>query len=285
MKEQKWRLSKSSINFGGNECDWSTTLRPDYAKGSPVPAKQALPRCAGISYNAQQGLYKNGSTVSLGSDAPEYYRANAMPNLQKEHSDWQDYRGKKDEVFAGLIRKSSLKLGSDKWFYTKSTMREMLEESAKHGYAVDVSAIADQRAKNLEIKKALRRSQICLGTDKTTDYFQANALPNYTPQQVIETKQKSALDPKLAKELRKTNYVLGDDRLMEYTSVAHDQFPVMKNDTDFVAIKKKQAELVTQLRSTQFTIGDGSPVVYKKTSEMKNWYLPETYDRPRTPAL
>ena len=127
-------------------------------------------------------------------------------------------------------------------------MREMLEESAKYGYAVDVKAIAEQRAKNAEIKKALRRSQLVLGPDKETDYFQANALPSYTTEQVLKVKKMSALDPKMAKQLRKTNYVLGDDRLMEYTSVMRDQFPVMKNDTDFAGIKKKQAELLKQLR-------------------------------------
>ena len=131
MKEQKFRLSKSSVTFGDNSCEWSTTLRPHF--GKPAPKHGAAPVAAGISYNAVQGLYKNESKVSLGSDKIEYVRANALPNLQKEHPDWQDYRGKKDEVFAGLIRKSSLKLGSDQWFYKKSTMREMLEVRREGG--------------------------------------------------------------------------------------------------------------------------------------------------------
>ena len=283
MKEQKYRLSKSSVTFGDNSCDWSTTLRPHFSK--PAPAPSPTPAAAGISYNAVQGLYKNESNVCLGSDRRESVRANEMPNLQETHGDWQDYRGKKDEVFAGLIRKSSLKLGSDQWFYKKSTMREMLEESAKYGYKVDLKAIHEQREKNAKIKKALRASQIVLGADGPTDYFQANSLPHYTAETIKETRLKSQLDPTLAKTLRKTSYVLGDDRLVTRTSCMSDQFPVLENDNDFAAIKRQQKELVTQLRSTQFEIGDGSPVNYKRTSEMKNWFSPETYERPRTPAL
>ena len=83
MKEQKHRLSKSSIQFGDNTCDWSTTLRPYFS--TKPPERKSPPKPAGISYNAQQGLYKNESTVSLGSDKIEYYRANALPNLQDEH--------------------------------------------------------------------------------------------------------------------------------------------------------------------------------------------------------
>ena len=43
----RYRLSKSSINFGGNECDWSTTLRPNYSKAAPIAAP--TPTAAGIS--------------------------------------------------------------------------------------------------------------------------------------------------------------------------------------------------------------------------------------------
>jgi len=150
---------------------------------------------------------------------------------------------------------------------------------------VDLKAIQEQRQKNAEIKKALRTSQLVLGTDTTTDYFQANALPAYSAQTIHETRLKSQLDPKLAKELRKTSYVMGDDRIITTQSVMSDQFPVLKNDTDFAAIKKQQKALVKQLRSTQFEIGDGTPVKYKRTSEMKDWFSPETYERPKTPAL
>jgi hypothetical protein len=140
MKEQKFRLSKSSINFGDKTCDWNTTLRPDFSQGCPLPGKRPESIPAGITYNASTSAYKNSSKVSLGSDKIAYGNSNAMPDWTKTHplgakggdgSSWNDYRGHKDEVFAGLIRKSSIKLGSENWFYKKSTMREMLEESAK----------------------------------------------------------------------------------------------------------------------------------------------------------
>jgi hypothetical protein len=283
MAEQKFRLSKSSINFGDKTCDWNTTLRPDMSKGPAYKHSfPAVGQAAGITYNASTSAYKNSSNVSLGSDAIVYGTSNVMPNLQQTHPDWDDYRGKKDVVFSGLIRKSSIRLGSEEWFYKKSTMREMLEESAKGCYAVDVHARAAQKTKNEEVKKALRRSQIVLGSDET-EYHRSNAMPWFSGE--VVSSNKYTIDPNIAKGLRKTNFVMGDDRLMERQSCMSSQFPVWKNDTDFVAIKKKQKELVTQLRSTQIQLGDGSPTNYKKTSEMKNWYLPETYERPRTPAL
>jgi len=283
MKEQKFRLSKSSISFGDNSCDWNTTLRPNFSKGAAY--KHQFPQVgtpAGITYNANTSSYKNSSNVTLGTDKMEYGSSNAMPNLQETHPDWNDYRGHKDEVFSGLIRKSSIKLGSDEWFYKKSTMREMLEESAAGCYAVDHDARAAQKGKNEEIKKALRRSQIVLGSD-APDYHSSNAMPNFTGKQVLDNMH--VINPNIAKGLRKTNFVMGDDRLMETQSACHAQFPAMDNTNDFAAIKKKQQELVLQLRSTQISLGDGSPMSYKKTSEMKNWFEPETYERPRTPAL
>ena len=85
MKEQKYRLSKSSVNFGGQECDWTTTLRPNFGSSDPIggPLGRApMAKAAGITYNAQSGLYKNSSQVSLGSDelkAEDYVQAGTMP--------------------------------------------------------------------------------------------------------------------------------------------------------------------------------------------------------------
>ena len=188
-------------------------------------------------------------------------------------------------MFAGLIQKSSVKLGSDRFFYTKSTMREMLEESAKHGFAMDTGAIEAQRKKNNDTMKRLRTSTLTLGPDTTTDYFQANAMPHFTSEVILDNKKKSALDPKLAVELRRSKFELGDQRIMETQSVMRDQFPPLKNDNDWKGMKEKQRQLVVALRSTQFEIGDGTPVNYKRTNEMKNWSSPETYLRPRTPRL
>ena len=206
-----------------------------------------------------------------------------MPNPQKTHPNtWRDYCGTKDEQFTGLIRKSSIKLGSDEWFYKKSTMQVMREESAKFGFSVDVDGMAAQKKKNIEVQKRLRRSQIVLGSDKV-EYHRSNEMPHFTGETVKNNK--FTIDPEVAKGLRKTNFVMGDDRLQVKQSTMHSQFPVWENDTDFVGIKKKQKELVQQMRSTQIDLGDGSPINYKKTSEMKNWFNPETYERPRTPAL
>ena len=87
MKEQKFRLSKSSVNFGGQECDWSTTLRPNFS-GTAPPIKK-IGEAAGITYNAQQSLYKNSSNVSLGSDvlrAEDYVQAGTMPRFHEQVS-------------------------------------------------------------------------------------------------------------------------------------------------------------------------------------------------------
>ena len=292
VHQQKLRLSKSSISFGDQPTDWSTTLRPNL--GSPgggltpvdFPVVNRSQAAAGISYNAQQGLYKNESSVCLGSDVMEYGRSNEMPNIQATHPDWQEWRGKKDVVFSGLIRKSSLKLGSDNWFYTKSTMQEMLEDSARHGFEMDTKALAAQKAKNALVQKRLRTSQIQLGSDPITDIYQrSNAMPWYSAEQVIDTRHKCRLDPALSKGLRKTNFVMGDDRLQVLKSAMSEQFPPLVNDTDFAAIKEKQKILTNQLRRTQFTIGDGTVNEYKRTSEMKDWSNPDTYTRPRTPVL
>jgi len=101
----------------------------------------------------------------------------------------------------------------------------------------------------------------------------------------MDNKKKSALDPTLAIELRRSKFQLGDDRIMETQSVMRDQFPPLKNDNDWKGMKEKQKQLVTQLRSTQFEIGDGSPVVYKRANDMPDWGSPDTYLRPRTPCL
>ena len=289
MKEQKFRLSKSSVNFGGQECDWTTTLRPNFGREQSGPlGNTPMTKAAGITYNASTGLYKNSSNVSLGSDelkAEDYVQSGTMPRFHEQYPNWQDWRGKKDEVFAGLIQTSSVRLGSDRFFYTKSTMREMLEDSAKHGFAMDGGAIAAQRQKNFETKMRLRTSTLTLGPDKETSYFQANAMPGFTAEVIMDNKKKSALDPTLAIELRRSKFQLGDDRIMETQSVMRDQFPPLKNDNDWKGMKQKQKELVTQLRSTQFEIGDGSPVNYKRTNDMKDWSSPDTYLRPRTPCL
>jgi len=293
MKEQKWRLSKSSVNFGGQECDWSTTLRPHFSSPGQQPpggplGSAPMAKAAGITYNAQTGKYKNSSQVSLGSDVlkkEDYVQAGTMPRFHEEYPDWQNWRGKKDEVFAGLIQKSSVRLGSDSFFYTKSTMREMLEDSAKHGFAIDIGAIQEQRKVNFDTKMRLRTSTLTLGPDKETSYFQANAMPYFSPETIIDNKKKSALDPTLAVELRRSKFQLGDNRIMEKQSVMRDQFPPLKNDNDWKGMKLKQQALVKQLRSTQFEIGDGSPVNYKRTNDMKDWSSPDTYLRPRTPCL
>ena len=131
----------------------------------------------------------------------------------------------------------------------------------------------------------LRTSTLTLGPDKTTSYFQANAMPHFSSDVILDNKNKSALDPKLAVELRSSKFQLGDNRIMETQSVMRDQFPPLKNDNDWKGMKLKQQELVKQLRSTQFEIGDGSPVNYKRTNDMKDWSSPDTYLRPRTPCL
>ena len=292
IHHQKLRLSKSSVTFGNDPTEYVTTLRPNFnspTKGqgaSDFPVVNRSQPAAGISYNAQQGLYKNESSVCLGSDPMTYSSSNEMPDIQKNHPDWQEWRGKRNEVFAGLIRKSSLKLGSDNWFYTKSTMQEMLEESARHGFEIDTKALKAQKDKNMLVQKRLRTSQIQLGSDNSVDIYQrSNAMPWYSAEQVIDTRMQSRLDPNLAKGLRKTNFVMGDDRLQVKTSAMSEQFQVPVNDMDFAAIKEKQKLLTLQLRRTQFSIGDGSPTVYKKTSEMKDWSDPDTYTRPRTPLL
>jgi hypothetical protein len=110
-------------------------------------------------------------------------------------------------------------------------------------------------------------------------------MPGYTGKQVSDNWKTSQQDPTMKANLRKTNFVMGDPRLRVLKSTMNEQFPVLENPTDFEAEKKKQKALVLQLRSTQFSIGDGTPVEYRKTSEMKDWSDPATYERPRSPLL
>jgi hypothetical protein len=147
------------------------------AKFVPPPSNQRKGPAAGISYNASQGLYKNMSTVCLGTDNPEYVRSNFMPDCMETHSNWRDYKGAQDPAFMQKVKSTNIKLGSDDWFYTKSSTREMLEVSGAHGFNQNAEKMAAQRDKNMELQKKLRRSQIVLGavsyifSEECTDRF------------------------------------------------------------------------------------------------------------------